>query len=126
MSTTREAFRLLDLPVEQLLRFWQATGLAVTQDAAIYTSTGGNNLVGYANKEVDNQFTSLAGTTNPAQQLTTLTNAEKELWKDAIGIPIFQFPAAVMWDNTKIDGVDPAVLSPTMFYGFWNWKPASK
>jgi peptide/nickel transport system substrate-binding protein len=105
---------------------WQATGLAVTQDAAIYTSSGGNNLVGYANKEVDNQFGQLAGTTDPAQQQTTLQNAEKELWKDAIGIPIFQFPAAVMWDTTKIDGVDPAVLSPTMFYGFWNWKPASK
>jgi peptide/nickel transport system substrate-binding protein len=106
---------------------WQATGLAVTQDAAIYTSTGGNNLVGYSDKDVDAQFTSLAPETDPSKQLEILGNAEKDLWKDAIGIPIFQFPAAVMWDKTKIDNVDPAVLSPTMFYGFWNWDtPAAK
>jgi len=105
---------------------WQATGLAVTQDAAIYTSTGGSNLVGYNSKAVDAQFKNLAGETAPDQQLATLGNAEKELWKDAIGIPIFQFPAAVMWDKTKIANVDPAVLSPTMFYGFWKWTPASK
>ena len=105
---------------------WQATGLAVTQDSAIYTSGGGSNLVGYNNKTVDSQFTKLAASVDPAEQQTILNDAEKEMWKDAIGIPIFQFPAAVMWDKTKIDNVDPAVLSPTMFYGFWDWTPAAK
>ncbi|MET0713154.1 MAG: ABC transporter family substrate-binding protein [Jiangellaceae bacterium] len=105
---------------------WQATSLAVTQDAAIYSSGGGSNLVGYANKTVDGEFTKLAASTDSGEQLSILNNAEKELWKDAIGIPIFQFPAAVMWDKSKITNVDPAILSPTMFYGFWDWKPASK
>jgi peptide/nickel transport system substrate-binding protein len=105
---------------------WQATSLAVTQDAATYTSGGGQNLVGYNNKDVDSQFTQLASSTDPTKQLDILNAAEKELWKDAIGIPIFQFPAAVMWDKTKLTNVDPAVLSPTMFYGFWNWTPAAK
>ena len=41
-------------------------------------------------------------------------------------MPIFQFPAAVMWDKTRLAGVKPIVLSPTMFYGYWNWRPASK
>ncbi len=105
---------------------WQATSLAVTQDAAIYQSGGGSNLVGYSNKAVDEQFTKLAKSTDSAEQLSILDEAEKSLWKDAIGIPIFQFPAAVMWDKSKITNVDPAVLSPTMFYGFWNWKPAAQ
>jgi peptide/nickel transport system substrate-binding protein len=105
---------------------WQATGLAVTQDAATYSSTGGQNLVGYSNKTVDQAYDKLAGTTDPAEQESILNVAEKEMWKDAIGIPIFQFPAAVMWDKSKIDNVDPAVLSPTMFYGFWKWTPTAK
>jgi len=105
---------------------WQATSLAVTQDAAIYSSGGGSNLVGYANKTVDGEFTKLAASTDSAEQLSILNTAEKELWKDAIGIPIFQFPAASMWDKTKITGVDPAILSPTMFYGFWDWKPSAQ
>jgi peptide/nickel transport system substrate-binding protein len=105
---------------------WQATSLAVTQDAAIYGPGGGSNLVGYVNKSVGADFDKLAGTLDESGQLEILNNIEKELWKDAIGIPIFQFPAAVMWDKTRLTGVDPAVLSPTMFYGFWNWKPASK
>ena len=100
---------------------WQATTLAVTQDSAIYTSGGGSNLVGYNNKTVDQEFTKLSSTLDSGQQLQILNTAEKELWKDAIGIPIFQFPAATMWDKSKITNVDPAVLSPTMFYGFWDW-----
>jgi len=105
---------------------WQATTLAVTQDSAIYTSGGGSNLVGYNNKTVDSQFGQLAGTLDPNQQLQILNTAEKELWKDAIGIPIFQFPETVMYDKSKITNVDPSVLSPTMFYGFWDWKPAAQ
>lgn len=105
---------------------WQATTLAVTQDAAIYGPGGGSNLVGYDNKTVGALFDKLAGTLEQSQQLAILNDIEKELWKDAIGIPIFQFPAAVMWDKTRLTGVDPAILSPTMFYGYWNWKPASK
>jgi len=105
---------------------WQATTTGVTADAAIYSGGGGSNLVGYANKTVDDLFVKLAGTTDTGEQLPILGQIENEMWKDAIGIPIFQFPAAVMWDKTKLDNVDPAVLSPTMFYGFWDWQPAAK
>jgi peptide/nickel transport system substrate-binding protein len=105
---------------------WQATTTAVTSDSAIYTSNGGSNLVGYTNKNVDDQFTKLASTIDTNAQVQILTAIEKEMFDDAIGLPIFQFPAAVMWDKTTLSSVDPAVLSPTMFYGFWNWKPASK
>jgi len=105
---------------------WQATTTAVAQDSAIYTSGGGSNLVGYNNKSVDGLFTQLASTLDAGQQVTLLTSIEKEMYKDAIGLPIFQFPAAVMWDKTKLDGVKPSVLSPTMFYSFWTWKPAAK
>jgi len=47
------------------------------------------------------------------------------MFEDAIGITIFQFPSATIWDSTKVTGVEPGVLAPTMFYGFWNWEVPS-
>ena len=50
------------------------------------------------------------------------TEIEKKMFEDAIGITIFQFPAASSGTRTGSPDVNPAVLAPTMFYGFWNWK----
>jgi peptide/nickel transport system substrate-binding protein len=105
---------------------WQATTTAVAGDSGIYQTGGGSNLVGYSNKTVDSLYSQLASTLDTDTQLKIATSIDKELFKDAIGIPIFQFPAAVMWDKTKLTNVKPIVLSPTMFYGFYDWKPASK
>lgn len=105
---------------------WSSTTTAVTADAAIYGPGGGSNLVGYNSKTIGTLFDKLAATTDVTAQVPIQVDIEKELFKDAVGLPIFQFPAAVMSDQKKIAGVDSAVLSPTMFYNFWNWKPAAK
>ena len=36
-------------------------------------------------------------------------------------LPIFEFPGVVFYDGKAIGGLDPAYLSPNMFYGYWNW-----
>jgi peptide/nickel transport system substrate-binding protein len=105
---------------------WQATTTAVTGDVAIYGTGGGENYTGYGSKEIDSLYSKLATTIDTNAQLPIVTAIDKQLWKDAIGMPIFQFPAAVMWDKTRLAGVKPIVLSPTMFYNYWNWRPASK
>jgi peptide/nickel transport system substrate-binding protein len=104
---------------------WQSTSLAVTADAATYGSQGGNNLVGYDNPTVDKAFEELAGTTDPAEQQKILQGIDKTLFDDAIGITIFQFPSATIWNKTDVTGVDSAILAPTMFYGFWKWEVPS-
>ncbi len=104
---------------------WQALTTGVAADAGIYTTGSGSNFVGYNNKTVDQLYGKLAVTTDLNEQLSIQKDIEKEMWKDAIGIPIFQFPSVTIWDKTTLDGVDPNVLSPTMFYGFWKWKPAA-
>ncbi len=105
---------------------WQANTTAVTGDVSIYTTGGGSNFVGYDNKTVDSLYTKLQETTDTNAQMPIITDIEKEMWKDAIGMPIFQFPAAVMWDKTTVSDVNPILLSPTMFYEFYDWKPAAK
>jgi len=105
---------------------WQATTTGVAADGAIYTTGAGSNFVGYSNKTVDQLYGKLYVTTDPNEQLDLQKQIEAEMYKDAIGLPIFQFPAATMVDKTVLSGVKPSVLSPTYLYDYWNWKPVSK
>ncbi len=101
---------------------WQSTSLGVSSDQAIFVTGGINNLIGYSNPKVDDLFGQLIVTTDEAKQIELQTQIEKILFDDAIGITIFQFPGATISNKTRVTNVDPAILAPTMFYGFWDWK----
>ena len=101
---------------------WQSTSTGVSSDQATYVTGGINNLIGYSNKEVDALFDELIVTPDEAKQLELQLEIEKILFEDAIGLTVFQFPGATISNKTRVENVKPAVLSPTMFYGFWDWK----
>ncbi len=104
---------------------WQSTSTGVSSDQGIFATGEINNLIGYSSKVVDDTFDELVVTTDPAEQLALQIKIEQELYKDAVGITIFQFPGASIWNSTKLENVEPGVLAPTMFYGFWNWEVPS-
>ncbi|MFD2840895.1 ABC transporter family substrate-binding protein [Populibacterium corticicola] len=99
---------------------WQSTSTAVTEADSNYRTGASNNFYGYSNKTVDALFDDLQTELDPAKQLEIQIGVEKELFKDAFGITIFQFPAVNAW-NSQITGVQPISISPTIFHGFWNW-----
>ena len=101
---------------------WQSTSLAVSADKETFGSTGLNHLIGYSNDKVDALFDDLIVTTDPAEQLRLQIEIEKLLFEDAVGITIFQFPSATMWNADRVKNVNPGTLAPTMFYGFWDWE----
>ncbi|MCW2808604.1 MAG: transporter substrate-binding protein [Marmoricola sp.] len=106
---------------------WQSTTPAVSADRETYATGTINNLIGYSNKTVDGLFDKLVVTPDETEQIKIQAEIEKQLFKDAIGLTIFQFPSANITNSTRITGEDPAILAPTMFYGFWNWKvPSAK
>jgi peptide/nickel transport system substrate-binding protein len=102
---------------------WQYTSLAVTANASIFktsaTTTGGN-YNGYSNPTVDSDFATLNGTTVPSAQQKILANVDKELWSDAYGATIFQFPDLTAWSK-KVSNVEDAPLAPTVFWNYWEW-----
>ena len=104
---------------------WQSTTPAVSADREIFGTGGINNLIGYSNKTVDDLFDQLVVTTDQAEQVKIQTQIEQQLYKDAIGITVFQFPSANISNKTRVTGLDPAILAPTMFYNYWNWKAPS-
>lgn len=101
---------------------WQSTSTGVSADQATFATGMINNLIGYSNKQVDDLFNELVVTDDEAKQLELQTEIEKHLFADAIGLTIFQFPMATIIKSSDVTGVDPALLAPTMFYGFWNWE----
>ena len=97
----------------------------MSADREIFGTGGINNLIGYSNKTVDDLFDQLVVTTDQAEQVKIQTQIEQQLYKDAIGITVFQFPSANISNKTRVTGLDPAILAPTMFYNYWNWKAPS-
>ena len=66
----------------------------MTADRETYATGTINNLVGYSNKTVDGLFDKLVLTSDQGEQVKIQTHIEQEMFKDAIGLPIFQFPSA--------------------------------
>ncbi len=100
---------------------WQSTSTAVTESDANYRTGGGNNFYGYSNPEVDKLFDDLQVETDPAKQGEILGQVEKHLVDDAFGVTIFQFPGVTSYNPKAIGNIQKIAISPTIFYGFWDW-----
>ncbi len=101
---------------------WQSTSLAVNSSKATFASDGGNNLNGYKNDAVDAAYKALSTEFDRAKQVELLTTVEKNLWADAYGVTVFQFPGVTAYNKNKVSGVVPAPLAPMFFWNFWEWK----
>lgn len=115
--------KLGDKSYDASLFGWQSTGTAVTESDANYRTGGLNNFSGYSNKEIDSLYDQLQVAVDPALQKSLNEQIEKILVDDAFGVTIFQFPGVTAYDS-KLSGIDPISISPTIFWNFWEWKVA--
>ena len=99
---------------------WQSTSTSPLGAQAMFTSDGGSNFTGYANETVDALYAELAGTFDEAKQVELLQQIDAELWNDAYGFTVFQFPGVTVHDS-DMTGVNPGPLSPTIFWNYWEW-----
>jgi peptide/nickel transport system substrate-binding protein len=100
---------------------WQMTSLGVSGSIATFQTGNGNNLNGYSNAKVDAAYASIQTEMDATKQIELKLAAEKELWADAYGVTVFQFPGVTAWNKSKVDGVVPAPLAPMFFWNFWEW-----
>ena len=100
---------------------WQSQSTAVTASDANFRTGGLNNYGKYSSAAVDNEFDGLQTETDPSKQFAYQLAIEKDLWADAFGTTIYQFPAIQAW-NKNVMGVSPSSISPTIFANFWEWK----
>jgi peptide/nickel transport system substrate-binding protein len=107
---------------DAMLFAWQFTSLAVLGSQATFTSDGGSNFNGYNNATVDSDFKTLESTiSDKSKQQQLLADVDKQVWGDAYGVTIFQFPDVTGFSN-KVTGVKDAPLSPNVFWNFFDWQ----
>lgn len=117
--------KLGDGTYDAVLFAWQFTSLAVTGVQPQVQTGGGNNFSGYSNKDVDAAFTTLTGEYDASKQRALLTQVDKQLWADAYGVTLFQFPEVTAW-SSKVKNVSDNALSPSVFWNFFDWTSTSK
>jgi len=76
---------------DAVLFAWAGSG-QLTSDQNIYSSTGQQNFGKYKNADVDKQLKITSTTMDMKAHDDALVKAEKDLWDDMFGIPIFQHP----------------------------------
>jgi len=94
------------------------------QDAQIcgtFQATGGSNYTGINDPVIERACTELQASTLPIAKVNALRlQIEQEVSKAAFFLGIFQNPQVTAF-NSKISGVIPAPLSPSLFWNFWSW-----
>jgi peptide/nickel transport system substrate-binding protein len=117
--------KLGDGTYDAVLFAWQFTSLAVTGTQTQIQTGGGNNFNGYSNKTADTAFETLTGEYDASKQQALLAQIDKELWSDAYGVTIFQFPEVTAFSD-KVKNVSDNPLSPSVFWNFFDWTSTSK
>ncbi|HEV2640455.1 MAG TPA: hypothetical protein VGX23_35310 [Actinocrinis sp.] len=105
---------------------WAASPFPVSADQPDYTSTGGDDIGGYANRSVDGWMAEAAATADPAVSLADLDRADRQISQDACTLPLYQLPTliAVQPDLVNAHGNGTA-SGPTDNVGEWGLKKAS-
>jgi len=104
---------------------WQSVSTSINDNQATYVTGGQNNFSGYSNKTVDDAFSVLATSTDPAVVKQNALTIDKTLFDDGYGLTLYQFPEVTAFDKTKVTGVSDIAMAPTMFWDYWNWTATS-
>ena len=103
---------------------WQSTSTAVTASDPTFRSDGGNNFTGFNDPKVDSLFDQLKVEFDKDKQKQILAEVDKQLWDDAYGMTLFQFPGVLAYDSS-LKNVSTSPLSPQYFWNYWEWEAPS-
>ncbi|MDH6236138.1 ABC transporter family substrate-binding protein [Cryobacterium sp. CG_9.6] len=103
---------------------WQSTSLGVTSSGPTFETGGINNLNFFSNAEVDSVIKELNGEFDLDKQITLQQELDKLLWDNYYGVTLFQFPGVTAFSD-KVEGIEPSILAPTIFWNVWDWKLAA-
>ncbi len=102
---------------------WQSTSLGVTDWVANFETGGINNLNFYSNPRMDEIGREISSEFDEDAQMELMMEADKLLWEDFYGVTIFQFPSVTAISD-RVEGIDPSILAPTIFWNAWDWSVA--
>jgi peptide/nickel transport system substrate-binding protein len=104
---------------------WQSTSLGVTEAGPNFQTGGINNMNFFSNPEMDAVIAELGGEFDPEKQIELKQEIDRILWENYYGATIFQFPSVTAFDESKVTGIDPSILAPTIFWNVTEWEVPS-
>jgi peptide/nickel transport system substrate-binding protein len=104
---------------------WAQTSTLYNSLLNIYGSVNGEardqNSIGWINATVEKNLKRHQDEALTADQAFTVnSNFEKQYYKDAVGLPLFQW-ASVIAANKTLKNVKPSALSPQVVWNYWEW-----
>ena len=99
------------------------TNLAVAAAHAAFASDSGvNNNSGYGNPAADDLLARAMAPATTAERRDLLIELDRLLWDDAVGLPLYQFPA-VTATSDQVTGVIRSPFAGTALWDPWRWEP---
>ena len=90
--------------------------------ARLHSTAGLTNFSFYASDTVDALLAELDSPRGARQQRDILAQIDAELWADAYGAPLYQYPVLVA-HRASVEGISPSPLPPGVFWNVWEWQP---
>ncbi len=106
---------------DAILFGWQNNAIGYSQVIPNFVTKGQNNFYGYSNKDVDADLKKLGAEPDPAKQKALNIAVEKQLFADAFGTILFQFPDVVGVNTKKIQGTKHMAIVPSYLWNYWEW-----
>lgn len=92
----------------------------VTAVEAEYLSTSPRNTSGYASDTVDELIAEYRSTTDAERRASLLAQIDRELWTDAVGIPLFAAPSLTVI-GPRVEGVVASSAPFGALSSAWDW-----
>jgi peptide/nickel transport system substrate-binding protein len=104
-----------------LMFAWALDSPSFGSSKATYVSDGQNNFTKFTNEEENELWNQITVTDDVAKQVELVTQAEKILWENGYGAPIYQFAGYLAW-NSRVKNVDCLAIMPGFTYNYYDWE----
>ena len=105
---------------------WSQTSTFFTSLRALYgwdpatDKARSQNYFGWKNLKVEAELSKHFNQLTDAQKFAANLAFEKEYFKDAVGLPIFQHPQVTAY-RTGLQNIKPGPFSPNVVWNYWEW-----
>jgi peptide/nickel transport system substrate-binding protein len=106
---------------------WSQTSTFFTSIRALYgwdpatDKARAQNYFGWKNLKVEAALSKHFEDLTEAQKFAANLEFEKEYFKDAVGLPIFQHPQVAAY-RTGLQNIKPGPFSPNLVWNYWEWR----
>lgn len=110
-----------DVKYDAHLYSWSPSDFGASWANAIYSATGRNNLLGYNNPTTEAALQALNKQLSAAQAAAGYAKVEKQVFADALALPLYQHPLVVGY-TSGLKGVKPSAAYPVLVWNYWEWQ----